>query len=134
MPRYLKKANPNLCSKCKVNGPPLRRGWCNKCRSKSKKKYWEEHREQIVEYKFKRKYGISLAKRDQMMIEQEFRCAACERTFNLAMRPSVDHCHNTSTIRGIICSNCNLALGLMKENPELIHKLAAYAERIKSKK
>ena len=29
----------------------------------------------------------------------------------------VDHCHVTGEIRGILCSNHNIALGLFRDNP-----------------
>ena len=30
----------------------------------------------------------------------------------------VDHDHETGKVRGLLCHNCNVSVGLMKENPE----------------
>jgi hypothetical protein len=44
-----------------------------------------------------------------------------------------DHDHHTGEFRGWLCANCNRALGLMDDDPELILKLALYLERHRSK-
>lgn len=66
-----------------------------------------------------------------MIAKQGFKCAACENGFDSTVRANVDHCHVSGMVRGILCSNCNWALGLMKENPESIRKLAVYIENFK---
>lgn len=37
-----------------------------------------------------------------------------------------DHCHKTGKFRGWLCSNCNTALGLTKDNPEILQRLIKY--------
>jgi hypothetical protein len=44
-------------------------------------------------------------------------------------RLNFDHCHATGAFRGWICAKCNMALGLMADNPAMIRKLADYLER-----
>jgi len=39
---------------------------------------------------------------------------------------SVDHNHKTGKIRGLLCTKCNTALGIMEENKELMLKLINY--------
>lgn len=39
-----------------------------------------------------------------------------------------DHDHKTGKFRGFLCNRCNLALGLMKDNPSKIRALADYIE------
>lgn len=43
----------------------------------------------------------------------------------------VDHCHKTGKIRGVLCSNCNSAIGFLKENPEIIKAALKYIEKHK---
>lgn len=49
-------------------------------------------------------------------------CEVCGSTINL----HIDHDHNTGKVRGTLCSRCNQALGLMKDNYKNIIKLANY--------
>ena len=40
----------------------------------------------------------------------------------------LDHCHDTETFRGWVCSNCNTGLGAFKDNVEKITKAKNYLE------
>jgi Recombination endonuclease VII len=40
-----------------------------------------------------------------------------------------DHCHVFNEFRGWICNNCNLGLGLVHDNPEVLRAMAEYLER-----
>jgi hypothetical protein len=42
-----------------------------------------------------------------------------------------DHCHQTNSFRGWLCHQCNQALGLANDSPELLHKMAQYLEQQK---
>lgn len=42
---------------------------------------------------------------------------------------AVDHCHTTGLIRGLLCFNCNAALGLLKDNTDTIGKLLFYLQK-----
>ncbi|MCX5379288.1 endonuclease VII domain-containing protein [Streptomyces sp. NBC_00091] len=72
----------------------------------------------------KRKYGITEAERDQMIAAQGGLCCLCLR----APAVHVDHCHTTGRVRGVLCFNCNVGLGLLKENPDRFRRAAAYVE------
>jgi len=39
---------------------------------------------------------------------------------------SVDHCHNTGKVRGLLCSTCNLGLGYFKDSPSLLKRAIKY--------
>lgn len=40
-----------------------------------------------------------------------------------------DHSHKTNKYRGTLCSECNLAIGLMHDNPDRLRKAAKYLDR-----
>jgi predicted nucleic acid-binding Zn ribbon protein len=73
------------------------------------------------------KYGIGIEKLTEMLIEQNYCCAICG-THNDKSHNGlhVDHNHTTGEIRKLICRDCNVAIGFMKENPILFLKAAEY--------
>ena len=38
----------------------------------------------------------------------------------------IDHCHSTNKIRGVLCNNCNTALGLVGDNISTLEKMIEY--------
>jgi hypothetical protein len=40
----------------------------------------------------------------------------------------LDHCHETGQTRGYLCGNCNLGLGLFRDNQKLLEKAAKYLD------
>lgn len=69
-------------------------------------------------------YGISIDHYDKMLADQNGVCAIC--CVRKETRLHVDHCHKTNKVRGILCSNCNMALGLMKDRPDYLLKAVKY--------
>lgn len=51
--------------------------------------------------------------------------ASTKKKFKLA----VDHCHDTKKIRGLLCGNCNCAIGYLKHDIDLLRKAIDYLER-----
>lgn len=54
-------------------------------------------------------------------------CAICKEKPKNG-RLAIDHLHGTDKVRGLLCSPCNTALGLFKDDPE---RLAAAIEYLK---
>lgn len=75
------------------------------------------------------KYGLTLADYDALLAEQGGVCAVC-RTHETKLPLHVDHCHSTGRVRGLLCSNCNTALGKLKESPDRIAALLRYAQEV----
>lgn len=44
-------------------------------------------------------------------------------------RLHIDHDHETGTVRGLLCSPCNTALGSLREDPRLFRRALAYLAR-----
>lgn len=78
-----------------------------------------------------KKRGISIEQYNEMLIEQNFSCDICSKWLNEKER-SIDHCHQTNTVRGILCDNCNTGLGLFKDSIEFLNQASRYL--IKHKK
>ena len=80
---------------------------------------------------YQKTYGVSLDEVLALLEAQGGRCAICgsegfriekQSRFMLAL----DHCHSTGRVRGMLCHNCNRALGLLQEDPEVIQKARDY--------
>ncbi len=59
--------------------------------------------------------------------EQGGACAICRR--RPARRLCIDHCHATRKVRGLLCDNCNIALGLLDDDPDRLRAALAYVLR-----
>lgn len=67
---------------------------------------------------------------ERALIKQEGKCAICHCTLNSSRytKLAVDHCHKTGKLRGLLCMNCNTALGLFKDSPERLKEAIQYLE------
>ena len=65
----------------------------------------------------KKRYGVEIAQYDAMFAAQNGLCGICGTHQNdLPKRLSVDHSHYSGKIRGLLCNDCNLTLGRMKDD------------------
>ena len=80
----------------------------------------------------KSKYGIDAAAYKMLTLAQEGRCAICLRSEPVIYKNwCVDHDHITGKVRGLLCSYCNSALGLMGDASETLRRAADYLDRVK---
>ena len=59
-----------------------------------------------------------------MIKAQNNKCAICKNEFTKT--PSIDHCHNTGLVRGLLCSDCNVGIGFLKDNKEYLSNAIKY--------
>lgn len=77
-----------------------------------------------------RKYGITISEYDDMLKKQGGGCAICKTSINQDYRNLVvDHCHKTNKVRGLLCSNCNRALGLFYDNIKTMENAIEYLNK-----
>jgi hypothetical protein len=79
----------------------------------------------------KRSYNISLRDYEKMLKEQKSLCAICKTEgWTMAehhnLKLVVDHCHTTGIVRGLLCHNCNRALGLLQDSQENLENAIDY--------
>lgn len=72
-----------------------------------------------------KKYGITEEQYDAMYHAQNKQCAICRGDAG-PHELAVDHCHATGKIRGLLCLNCNKALGFFKDNIEALDNAVLY--------
>ena len=101
---------------------------CKTAREKYRNK--PETKQRIRNQKLLENYGITNQDYEKMLEDQHFCCVGCGLHQNeLSKKLNVDHDHKTGTIRGLLCGNCNRALGLVKDNVETLVKLKKYLEK-----
>ena len=61
--------------------------------------------------RIKRRYGLTTEQVEAMRATQDGACAICEAK---PERLSIDHCHETGRVRGLLCAPCNRALGFFE--------------------
>ena len=131
--------------------------WCKKCRSKYNARKYEEkirknpgwwkkvlgiryikaklfRKQNPLYWKSKalRKYGLTLEEYGVMLEKQNRLCAVCllpPRGKLKNRRLAVDHNHKTGVVRGLVCFQCNRAIGLLGDSASIATRLARYLEK-----
>lgn len=76
-------------------------------------------------------YGVSIAQFDQLLQKQKGVCALCKsppsgkKTSHL----QIDHDHKTGRIRGLLCNECNTALGRLGDDVKGLSRALKYLMR-----
>lgn len=118
--------NMKTCPKCNREleeksffslGNGRRSNICSRCKYKSRNK----------DYKLRRgskRFGYEIAdgQFDDLFKKQNGLCAICNSKEKLV----VDHDHKTGEVRGLLCNNCNIALGIMKDSPDILRAAFHY--------
>ena len=129
----------NRCKECEsiYRKQPKRRE--NKLKY-SKRRQTEEYKTYQKEMYFKTRYNITLEKYNQLWEKQNGLCAICgkpetsKHTSGAIYKLSVDHCHTTNEVRGLLCSKCNIGLGQFQDNTNYLLLAAQYLNNYKEKK
>ena len=103
--------------------------WCSNCERyvQNTDKFWpkKKHsacRKCIKVHTLKRDHNLEYKDYLILLNKCNRQCQICSCTNRLV----VDHCHSSGKIRGILCSNCNSALGQFSDNIEYLGKAIEY--------
>jgi hypothetical protein len=97
----------------------------------------EEHRKTgrtaARRHRLKKNFGLTEAEYDRMLEGQNGLCAICgqaetARWKGRTIRLGVDHCYQTGRVRGLLCNQCNRALGCFKDSVDYLRSAIAYLE------
>lgn len=80
------------------------------------------------------KYKMTPKQYEELFKSQGNACAVCGRTEMIGRGWTIDHDHSCCAgrnscgecVRGILCSNCNTALGLLNDNVEVLRNAVKY--------
>lgn len=118
-----------------------RRYKCNECRRKRRSEKRAENNTIYIEYehrpdvkrrdrncRLKREYGITIEEFEQMEKDQDYKCKICKKPENHKTKKhlTVDHCHDTMKVRGLLCHRCNCAIGLLYDDINLFKQTINY--------
>lgn len=93
-------------------------------------------RRKLVVHKYWKDLTIDEAyeKYNELLNKQNKCCAICKRNQkDLSKSLFVDHNHKTSKVRGLLCYNCNYAIGLFYENIETLQNAIHYLKNTEKK-
>lgn len=68
---------------------------------------------------------------EKAFAKQDGKCAICMSTLNSSRYTKFagDHCHTTGKLRGLLCMNCNTAIGLLKDSTIRLQAAIEYLNR-----
>jgi hypothetical protein len=97
----------------------------------SNKKLNTERKQKMRSAHLYRTYGITLEEYEHIHKAQNGCCGICQINESDAPRKvlSVDHCHDTGQIRGLLCDRCNLGVGMLGDNLNSLQKAVDYLRR-----
>jgi len=97
------------------------------------KEYWAKFPEKRKSGRIRSNYDMSMEDFKELMSLQNGMCAICgySDTSDKNKFPLVDHCHQTGKVRGLLCMNCNQALGKFKDSTSNLTAAMAYLIRNK---
>lgn len=140
MPKKTKKTKK--CSRCRKTKPInefyCRDGksghricYCKKCSGETRKEWRHRQFKPNRKYDLKKQHGITPEDYAVILREQKGVCAICSEPETRILRGkvcalSVDHDHETNKIRGLLCSRCNVALGMFRDRPKLLKRAYDY--------
>ena len=117
------KLHPDLCKKAmkkwRTNNPEKAKEADRRWRVNNPDKLRNKH--------LKRKFGITLEQFNLMFDSQKGRCQICDKHEEEKLL-AVDHNHRTGMVRGLLCNNCNLSLGLINEDIKILQNMIKYIQ------
>lgn len=93
-------------------------------------KKWQQENPDIYAHsvrrcQYRQKFGITVEQYDALLAAQKGACAICSQPPG-KRRLAVDHCHTTKAVRGLLCVNCNTAIGKLNDDPVILQRAIDY--------
>lgn len=101
------------------------RAKCKQCTSLENKNWAVNNPDKKKNAHYRTTYGLSY---EEVLLKHKVvdnKCEVCNEEKELL---AVDHCHTSGKVRGMLCTRCNLLLGKIEENKDIIFKLFKYLD------
>ena|SRR3990167_45321 len=97
-----------------------------------RKQYNLNNAQRLIYYR-KQVWGLSKENFEALLLAQASACTICKQPETIKLNGTtktlcVDHDHITGKIRGLLCNNCNVALGSLKDDIGLLKQAIIYLE------
>lgn len=96
------------------------RRFCETCRERRRRAYLARA---YRRHNLKKSYGLTESGHAELVATHGGRCDICSEA---DVRLVIDHDHASGMLRGVLCSNCNTALGLLRDDPQRIRAALDY--------
>jgi hypothetical protein len=73
--------------------------------------------------RLKSQYGMTFEQLNEMKEKQNHCCLVCKQQTEKLV---IDHCHKSGKVRGLLCNQCNMGIGLFKDNSEYLKGAISY--------
>jgi hypothetical protein len=90
-----------------------------------RREYWGTG-DRIMRKDLRKRYNLTLEEFEKLKDAQDNKCGICKNVFTKT--PAIDHNHSTGNVRGLLCSNCNTGIGLLKDSVECLVNAINYLE------
>jgi hypothetical protein len=107
------------------------RSCCSSCGKAANQAYnrTEAAKRSSRDGRLRTRFGVSVEDYEAMLLLQGALCAICRRPEPDGRRLSVDHCHKTGKVRGLLCFSCNTGLGKLGDDVGRLLACVRYLER-----
>ena len=82
-----------------------------------------------------KRYGISVEDVESLLEESGHCCMICgvhadsiSHSRSKHSKLYIDHNHETNTVRGVLCGNCNAGIGMLQDSPDILNKAILYLQ------
>jgi hypothetical protein len=101
---------------------------CKDCDHARVKVYHKNNRAKVTKQQLishrRREYGLTEEEYNNMVLSQNNMCAICNKPSDKTLH--IDHDHVTGKVRGLLCFNCNLGIGLLQEDLVVLNRAIEY--------
>jgi hypothetical protein len=138
MPALNPETNTKACSTCKEE-QPASEYWKNTAsfdsldyQCKTCKRASRPHQDKTNAKVYARNWnrfkhtGFTIQEFDSKLEEQNFQCAICLTTEPGGRDWNADHDHSDGQKRGVLCRKCNLGIGHLNDDPEVLQRAIEY--------
>lgn len=128
-----KSTKSGVTSACKPCTNRRSKEWREANRERYRESYrqWEartleERRPKRRAADLKRVYGLTPERHDALLESQGGVCAICSKP---GLKLVVDHDHATGKVRGLLCHHCNVGIGYLRDDIEILASAQTYLSK-----